>query len=383
MTPDQTALRKLVTTDLTEVLIRFGVVAFLLFLCVRVFMPFAGLVGLSMILAIALYPPYEWLVARLGGRRRLAGGVFVVVALLLLGIPIALLGSALGSQLGALYDAFEHNRLHIPAPHPAVAGWPLVGERLYHAWGEAAANLPGFLLEHSAPLKAHLGTVLLLVANGAAATLVFFASIVVAGAMMAYARTGGRALAQTVERLAGPERGPRLVQLSVATIRSVATGVVGVALIQAILMGMGFLMADIPGAGVLAMVVLFLAILQLPVVVVSLPVVAWLWLGVDDMSTLVKVLLTAYFVLAGVVDNVLKPLLLGRGVEAPMLVILIGAIGGMATAGIAGLFIGAVLLAVGYTVFSDWVDGGEAEGAATTDGGAVTVVDVPPRDDAG
>ncbi|WP_372012491.1 AI-2E family transporter [Pseudoxanthomonas sp. 10H] len=360
MTPDQAALRRLVTADLTEMLVRVAVVAFLLFLCVRVFMPFAGLVGLAMILAIALYPAYERLVRALGGRRRLAGVVFVLAALLLVGIPMVLLGSALATQLGQLYDAFEHNTLAIPPPDPRVAGWPVIGERLSALWTEAAGNLPVFVEKHGAPLKAHVGTVLLWLADGAAATLVFFAAIVVAGAMMAYARTGGRALARIVVRLAGPERGPRLVRLIVATVRSVATGVVGVAMIQAILLGMGFLLAGIPGAGVLAVVVMLLAILQLPVVLVSLPAAAWMWWADDDMSTVLKVVFTVWFVLAGTVDNILKPLLLGRGVDAPMLVILIGAIGGMATAGIPGLFIGAVLLAVGYTVFSDWVDGGEA-----------------------
>ena len=360
MDTDPATLRKLVTADLTETLIRVGLIAFLLVVCVRVFMPFAGLVGLAMILAIALYPLYEWMVRMLGGRRRLAGVVFVVAALLLLGIPMILLGTALAEQLGALYDAFEHNTLAIPAPDARVAHWPIVGERLYSLWNEAAANLPVFVDRHSDVLRKHTGKALSLAAGGAAATLVFFAAIVVAGAMMAYARTGGRAVARIVVRLTGPERGPRLLRLSIATVRSVATGVVGVALIQSILLGMGFLFAGIPGAGVLALVVLFLAILQLPVLLVSLPVVAWLWWGDDDMSTLLKVALTAYFVLAGMVDNVLKPLLLGRGVEAPMLVILIGAIGGMATAGIAGLFIGAVLLAVGYTIFEDWVASGEA-----------------------
>jgi predicted PurR-regulated permease PerM len=301
----------------------------------------------------------------LGGRRRLAGVVFVVAALLLLGIPMILLGTALAEQLGDLYDAFEHNTLAIPAPDARVAHWPIVGERLYALWNEAAANLPVFVDRHSDVLRKHTGKALSLAAGGAAATLVFFAAVVIAGAMMAYARTGGSAVARIVVRLTGPERGPRLLRLSIATVRSVATGVVGVALIQSILLGMGFLFAGIPGAGVLALVVLFLAILQLPVVLVSLPVVVWLWWGEGDMSTLLRIVLTAYFVLAGMVDNVLKPLLLGRGVEAPMLVILIGAIGGMASAGIAGLFIGAVLLAVGYTVFSDGVECVAAGAAAT------------------
>ncbi|UWX03660.1 hypothetical protein H1235_12610 [Pseudoxanthomonas sp. NC8] len=125
-------------------------------------------------------------------------------------------------------------------------------------WSEAAANLPVFVHKHSDVLRKHTGTVLSLAAGGAAATLVFFAAIVVAGAMMAYARSGGRAIGRIVVRLTGPERGPRLLRLSVATVRSVAAGVVGVALIQAILLGMGFLFAGLPGAGILALVVLFL-----------------------------------------------------------------------------------------------------------------------------
>jgi predicted PurR-regulated permease PerM len=366
MTPDQAALRKLVTSDMAEMLIRLGLIAFLLFLCARVFMPFAGLLGLAMILAIALYPLYERVVRLFGGRRRLAGVVFVVVALLLLGIPMVLLGSALGTQLGDLYDAFEHGTLTIPAPDPKIAGWPLVGERLYATWSEAAGNLPVFFQEHGGLIRKHLGRVLALLAGGAAAVVVFFAAVVIAGAMMAYARTGGRAVARIFVRLTGPERGPRLLRLCVATVRSVASGVVGVAFIQAILLGTGFLAAGIPGAGILAVLVMFVGILQLPVLLVSLPAALYMWWADDAMSTVLKIVFTVFFVLAGMVDNVLKPLLLGRGVDAPMLVILIGAIGGMATAGIAGLFIGAVLLAVGYTVFADWVASGEADGAAAT-----------------
>ncbi|MBO9715967.1 MAG: AI-2E family transporter [Pseudoxanthomonas sp.] len=360
MNTDQATLRKLVTSDMAEMLIRLGLVAFLLVLCVRVFSPFAGLVSLSMILAISLYPLYERLTRALGGRRGLAGTLFVLAILLLLGIPMVLLGSALGTQLGELHDAIENHTLAIPAANPKVAEWPIVGDRLFRAWSEAAANLPGFLDKNREMVKEISAKVLALVAGGAATTLVFLASVAVAGVMMAYAVTGGDAVARVVVRLTGPERGPRLVHLSVATVRSVATGVVGVAFIQAILLGTGFLVAGIPGAGVLALLVMFLGILQLPALIISLPAAGYLWWADDEMSTLLKVVFTVFFVLAGMVDNLLKPLLLGRGVDAPMLVILIGAIGGMATAGITGLFVGAVLLAVGYTLFADWVASGEA-----------------------
>ncbi|HJW47500.1 MAG TPA: AI-2E family transporter, partial [Lysobacter sp.] len=173
---------------------------------------------------------------------------------------------------------------------------------------------------------------------------------------MVYAESGGRASERIMVRLTDPERGPRLLNLAIATVRSVAVGVVGVAFIQAILLGVGFLLAGIPGAGVLAMIVMFLGILQLPALLVSLPVVAYLWWAGGDSSTTMKVILSVYLVVAGMADNVLKPLLLGRGVDAPMLVVLIGAIGGMVTGGIVGLFVGAVLLALGYTIFMEWVE---------------------------
>jgi predicted PurR-regulated permease PerM len=169
--------------------------------------------------------------------------------------------------------------------------------------------------------------------------------------------------------------GPRLHNLSTATIRSVATGVVGVAFIQALLLGIGFIMADIPGAGVLAVVVLLLGIMQLPASLISLPVIAFIWWS-GDTSTLMNIIYSIYLLVAGLADNVLKPLLLGRGVEAPMPVILIGALGGMVTDGIIGMFAGAVVLAVGYQVFMDWVDNVE-EGTSTEPGQIETADQTP------
>jgi predicted PurR-regulated permease PerM len=146
-----------------------------------------------------------------------------------------------------------------------------------------------------------------------------------------------------------------LQSLSAATVRSVAIGVIGVAFIQALLLGIGFIMAGIPAAGVLALVVMLIGIVQLPAAIISLPVIAYLWWAGDG-STMSNIFYSIYLLVAGMADNVLKPLLLGRGVDAPMPVILLGALGGMASGGIIGLFVGAVLLAVGYQVFMDWVD---------------------------
>ena len=166
-----------------------------------------------------------------------------------------------------------------------------------------------------------------------------------------------------ISRLAGTAKGPQLHSLSTATIRSVATGVIGVAFIQALLLGIGFMIAGIPAAGVLVLIVMLVGIMQLPALIVSLPAIAYMWWA-GDASTTANIVFTVYLLVAGMADNVLKPMLLGRGVDVPMPVVLLGALGGMVSGGIIGLFIGAVFLAVGYEVFMGWVDQGQESAPA-------------------
>jgi predicted PurR-regulated permease PerM len=172
--------------------------------------------------------------------------------------------------------------------------------------------------------------------------------------MMAYGDRGSDSILRIVNRIVGQDRGARVHRLITATIRSVAIGVVGVAFIQSLLLGIGFVFAGVPAPGVLAVVVLIVCVVQLPASLITLPVIAWIWWA-GEISTVASVIWTAYLLLVGLIDNVLKPILLARGVEAPMPVILIGALSGFAAAGIMGLFLGAVLLTLGYVLLMDWV----------------------------
>lgn len=355
MDVEQETLRRIVVRDLTETLIRVGLIAVLVFLCVRVFMPFSHLVLLSIILAIALYPLFARMTRAFGGRRAVAATVLVLLTLALIGVPLVLLGGQVAQQLSELHGQMEDEAVRVQPPDPEVADWPIVGDRVYAAWNDAAANLPAFLQEHREVFRTWARKLLSMAAGGAAAAGLFLVAIIVAGVMMAFAEPASRVNQRILVRFTDAERGPRVHRLIIATIRSVATGVVGVAVIQALLLGIGFLLAGIPAAGVLALLVMFLGILQLPAVIVSIPAIAYLWMADIDMSVAMKVVFTVWFIVGGLADNVLKPLLLGRGVDAPMLVVLIGAIGGMVTGGITGLFLGAVLLAVGYELFMDWV----------------------------
>ena len=199
------------------------------------------------------------------------------------------------------------------------------------------------------PVSLVLGTVTGL----GAGLLLFFAALIVAGILMAHGETGHRSAVEIASRISGPENGPQIAELCTATIRAVAQGVVGIAFIQMLLIGIGFVVMGIPGAGLLALAVLLLGIMQLPATLITIPVIVFV-IATQGVSAM-TIIFSVYVFVAGLADNVLKPLLLGRGVAVPMPVVLIGALGGMVTGGIIGLFIGPVLLSVGYQLFWRWV----------------------------
>jgi len=354
---DTESLKKWLSADVTDMLIRLAIVAFLVVLCVRVFEPFMGLMLWALIFAVALYPAHQWMVKRFRMRQGRAATLLVLVGVSLIGVPSFMLGSSFAGQVQEVHERFKNDEIAIKKPDPAVAEWPLVGKRVYASWSAAAENLPGYLAKIKPQLTELSKKVLAAAASTAGGVFKFLGSMIIAGIMMAYGQAGSQSMQRIISRLAGRERGVQLHSLSTATIRSVAAGVVGVAFIQALLLGVGFIWAGIPAAGILALVVLLFGIAQLPALIISLPAVAYLWATGD--STTTNLFFTVYLIGGGMIDNVLKPLLLGRGVEVPMPVILFGALGGMVTSGIIGLFIGAVLLAIGYQVFMDWVAEGD------------------------
>lgn len=342
-------------TVLSDSIIRIGIIGLTAVLCLRIFSPFLGLLLWALILAVTLYPIHRKVAAKLGGNQGRAATTVVVSVLLLIGTPMAIVGESFASQLQHIYTKFEQGDVTIDPPSESVAQWPIIGEKTYRGWSAAAENLPGFIESHNTQVKSLSKNLVAAGANTATSLLAFLGSLIVAGIMMAYGESGHAAMRNIFNRFAGASKGEALQKLSVSTVRSVASGVIGVAFIQALLLGVGFVLAGIPAAGLWAFFVLILGVMQLPAALVSLPAIAYLWMG-GDASTTSNIMFTVYLVIAGLADNILKPLLLGRGVDAPMPVILLGALGGMITSGIIGLFVGAVLMAIGYEVFMAWVD---------------------------
>jgi len=360
---ETSAIRRSLSDDLLDAVIRIGLIVFLVFACIRIFAPFTNLLLWGVILAVALYPLHRGVAARLGGREGLAAALIVLASLLLLGLPTVVLGSLFAGQMHAAFAAFTTNSLTITPPDPSVSEWPLIGGRLFAAWNAAATDPRAFI--ESLQLGEITRRVLSVAASAMGGVLLFLAALVVAGIMMAYGDPGSRAAGRVLDRLAGPANGPRMHGLVTATIRSVAVGVIGVAFVQALLLGVGFAGAGVPAAGLLALIAMLLGIAQVPALIVSLPAIAYLWWA-GDASTASNVAWSVYLLVAGMADNVLKPLLLGRGVDSPMPVILIGVLGGMMAAGMVGLFLGAVLMAVAYQIFMEWIGRGGPEPADET-----------------
>jgi predicted PurR-regulated permease PerM len=341
--------------EIIDTAVRLGLLALLAWLAIKVLSPFLALLIWALVLAIAIYPLNQRLAGLIGCSSGKAATGLVLVMVLVLGVPTALLGISFIDHLLGVYQSVQEGSYAVPPPRPEVAGWPLVGPKLFAAWQAASDNMAAFVQEHREQLAQLSRRAAGALGSGLTTLLAFIGAFIIAGIMMAYADPSAATAARIFNRISGPKLGPGLHKLSVATVRSVASGVIGVAFIQAVLLGIGFLLAGIPAAGLLAVTVLLLGIAQLPAALVVLPVIAWLWMA-GDASTLATILLTVYLVAAGLADNVLKPLLLGRGLSVPMPIILLGAIGGMLGSGLVGLFAGAVILAIAYEIFMDWVN---------------------------
>jgi predicted PurR-regulated permease PerM len=346
-------LDRIISRKLIDLFIHVGLIGFLVVYCYQIFKPFIGLMLWSIILAVALYPLNALLARKMGGKDGRAAMVLVLVIILSVFVPTALLIFSFAESTTGLVKQVQSGTLQVPAPVESVAGWPIIGEKAYEFWNSAHTDLGGVLAKYQPKIASITKQILGYAATAGTAILTFLVALVLAGIWMAYASSGHAAAKAIAKRMAGAEKGENLVVLSVATIRAVAQGVIGIACIQALLLGAGFILVGLPGAGIWALLVLLLGIVQIPAALVSLPTIVYVLTTHE--STTVAIMFTVYTFVAGSVDNILKPLLLGRGVDAPMPVVLLGALGGMASGGIIGLFLGSVMLTLGYQLFMTWV----------------------------
>ncbi len=331
--------------------IQIAAVVILISASINIIGPFAGLVLWGVIMAVAVYPVHLKLAAMLGGKAKLSVLIIILAGLALVVLPAWMMAESAITSIMAFAGEAKAGNIDIPPPGENVAGWPLIGERLYAVWAGAAANLEGTLNQFQPQLR-NVGEWLARSAGSLAIGVLQFAiSIIIAGVAMLYADNGYK-LSKAIAQRINPDRGQHWTDISIATIRSVTNGVLGVAVIQAVLAAIGFFVMQVPHAGILTAIVLITSIVQVPALVIIVPIILWVF---SFAAPVPATIFAVYSMFVALSDNVLKPILLGRGVDLPALIVLIGAIGGMIEYGIVGLFVGAVILGLAYTILSDWL----------------------------
>lgn len=351
-TADQSHQKRLVAAAI-EASIRIAVIGALVFWCFRIIAPFVMILTWGVIIAVAVYPAYGKIKTAFKGRKGLAATTMTIGLLLILLIPSLLMARTLIEGIHGLVQALQGGTLRIPPPPEGVSAWPIIGKQVAAVWTMASENLQD-VIKQLGPEAVEAGKWLLGSAGSVGgAMLMFVASVIIAGVFLAYSEKGIGFANKLAVRLAG-ERGGEFVTAAETTVRSVAVGVLGIAFIQASLAGVGMMIAGIPGAGFWAFLCLILSITQIGGLPVLIPASIYMFATAD---TLPAVVFTVYSLSIGFIDNILKPMLLGRGADVPMLVVLLGSLGGLIVSGVVGLFVGAVIFTLGYKLFLVWLGG--------------------------
>jgi predicted PurR-regulated permease PerM len=344
--PDKTYLNRAV-----EVSIHIGLFVALAAGCLVILSPFISVIVWGLIIAIAGHPSYCRLQKLVRGRGGVASVLFTVLLLAVLIVPIALLAQTFVDGFQTLGVRLHNETLTIPPPPPSIATWPIVGKRLSDFWRLASDNLSAAIQSFAPQLKTAANGLLAAAAGVGLGVLQFFVSIIIAGFLLANSEQCARVSRSVAIRFFG-NKGEEFEALAGATVRSVTNGILGVAVIQSLLAGLGFLVVGIPGAGLCTLIFLIAAVLQAGSLAL-VPAVIYVFATAPTAKAIVFLI---WCVFVALIDNVLKPLLLGRGVPVPIVVIFLSAIGGFMAIGIIGLFIGPIVLSVGYKLLLAWLD---------------------------
>jgi len=341
------------TQHTIEAAVRLGLLLLLAAWCFKIITPFIVPVVWGVIIAVAIYPLFVKLKSALGERNKLAATIYTLVALALLITPTVLISDSILMTSDKITAQYEAGELHIPPPDDSVKDWPLVGEDVYSLWHHSSRSVEDTLIKYGEQTKKVAKAIVSAAAGAAGAILQFVLSIIISGILVANASGAYDVTIKFFSRLTDEAFGKTYADLTKATIRSVAQGVLGVALIQAVLSALGMMVMGVPAWGLWTLVILVLAIAQLPPILVLGFVSAYVF---SVAETTPAVIFLVYCIIVSMSDGFLKPLFLGRGMSTPMLVILLGAIGGMMASGIIGLFVGAIILALGYELFMAWLN---------------------------
>jgi len=335
-----------------EGIIKLVILGVTLYYALAILKPFIIPVLWGVIIAITFSPLVTRLQKRFPQRRKriITIGTFLIVMAIL--VPTYILSDSVIDSSIDLSRNLKDGTLVIPAPNENVKAWPLIGEKTYAFWSGAASDLESTIMKFRPQFREYAGAIASAIAGALGGILQLVISIAIAAVFLTKSE-GSIEVTNSIARKLVGDKGEEWARLATLTIRSVVQGVIGIAIIQSVASFIGLSLIGVPFAWFWAFIVLFFAIIQLPPLIVLGPIIAYVFSYAD---TTPATIFAIYAVVVSMSDGFLKPLLLGRGVDIPMLVILLGAIGGMILSGILGLFIGAVGLALAYKLFMVWLD---------------------------
>lgn len=347
------------TSTYVDIGIRIVVLGILFYWSFRLIQPFITLLIWSSVLTVALYPAHEWLSSRLNNRRKLAAFLLTLSILVIVIGPLSWMTINLVSGAHLISVKLEAADQVIPPPPDSVRSWLLIGDRLFAFWELASRNWQAAIAQLAPTMKPYVSSLLGLIASASTGSATFLASILVSGFLFPSVPAVVRGIRRLFRRL-NTTRGEAFADLATTTIRTVAFGIVGVSVLQALLTGLGLAVAGVPAPALLSFFVLILGIIQIGSALVWIPAVIWGWFTMETSHAL---MFTAYMVPIGLLDNILRPLVMVRGMQTPIPVTLIGVLGGILAYGITGLFLGPIILAVVWELGSAWiVEQNEREG---------------------
>jgi predicted PurR-regulated permease PerM len=343
--------------DLTRILLAAVAIIGMIAASLWVLRPFLPALVWATMIVVATWPTLRAVEARLWHKRGLAVAVMTLVMLAVLAVPLTL---AVVTVVDRADDIVAWGRSLVHRPLPALPAWvtglPLLGKRLTAEWQKLASISPDELVTRAAPYLTSVGAWLLVRAGGVGTLLLQFLLTVAVSAML-YAR--GEAVSSGVlafaHRLAG-ENGVRVAVLSAGAIRAVALGIVVTALVQSAIGGIGLAITGVPHALLWTCVMVMLGIAQIGPAPVVFGAVIWLY---ASGQTVWGTVMLVWAVVTSALDNVLRPILIRKGADLPLVLIIAGVIGGLLAFGLVGLFVGPVVLAVTYTLLVAWVRAGE------------------------
>lgn len=331
--------------------------------CFMVVKPFLSAIVWAGMIVIATWPLFTKLQARLGGRRWLAIMIMVLVMLLVLVVPICFAVLTVLDKTDEIVNWVKSaSTMKIPDPPAWLVKIPAVGATVQEHWLRLASTSPQELSKIVAPYAARgVGWFAGMAGNFGMLLLNFLLSVAISAVLYANGETVARGIRSFARRLAG-EQGDEVVVLSARAVRGVALGIVVTALVQSLLGGIGLYVAGIPAATLLTAVMFLLCVMQIGAGLVMVPVTIWIYWSGHPLAGTIFLVWTAVVCL---MDNFLRPILIRKGADLPLLLILTGVIGGLISFGLLGLFIGPVILAVAFTLVRAWVAGSENKTSAT------------------